>query len=62
VEVQANSNYRLFMDEVLPYATELRKRYAACNCTSALSVVLRCACARSHTQAVTLLAGYPAQS
>ncbi len=43
MEVQANSNYRLFMDEVLPYASELRKRYAACNCTSALSVVLRCA-------------------
>lgn len=41
MEVQANSNYRLFMDEVLPQAAELRARYAQCNCTSALSVLLR---------------------
>ncbi len=43
MEVQANSNYRLFMDEVLPYAAQLRQRYARCNCTSALSILLRCA-------------------
>jgi hypothetical protein len=46
VEVQANSNYRLFMDEVLPYAAQLRQRYARCNCTSALSILLRCAALR----------------
>ena len=43
VEVQATSNYRLFIDEVLSRANELRKRYAACGCTAALSILLRCA-------------------
>ena len=43
MEVHANSNYRMFVDTVLPNATALRARYAACKCTFALSVLVRCA-------------------
>ena len=43
MEVHANSNYRMFVDQVLPNATALRARYAACQCSFALSVLVRCA-------------------
>jgi len=42
-EVHATSNYRFFVDDVLARADELRRRYAQCGCSFALTTLLRCA-------------------
>lgn len=41
-EVHATSNYRMFVDDVLAPADELRRRYAHCGCAFALTTLLRC--------------------
>ena len=42
-EVHATSNYRMFVDDVLARAEELRRRYTHCGCAFALTTLLRCA-------------------
>ena len=42
-EVHATSNYRMFVDDVLARADELRRRYTQCGCALALTTLLRCA-------------------
>ena len=40
-EVHATSNYRMFVDDVLARADELRGRYVNCSCAFALTTLLR---------------------